>query len=328
VTPRISILLPTYNRAALLREALASALAQTWPDVEVVVSDNASTDDTAQVVAGFQGDPRLRYHRNETNVGMVANWRGALEHLATGDFFLILSDDDCLLDPRYLEKAAALIQANPGIVLVYAEGRILDTLTGEVQELRLPFGPVEPGTRIFAMRDRVAPQDFTLCNVLFHRARALALDPFSDPLDLSCDSELFLNLCLEGQVGIVKGPVSLYRLHGGNLIRTVYGDPGILAHSVRLFLNPYRRALERGVLSPEERRDFEETCRTALARILLAMARHHPDHFEAFRASLLEQAPLLARQALDFPKVRRKLRHLRLRRAWARLRRHFPGGKG
>ncbi|MFY7907629.1 MAG: glycosyltransferase family 2 protein, partial [Burkholderiaceae bacterium] len=76
--PELSIVIPTFNRADMLGQALASALAQQDVDLEVVVSDNASTDHTAAVVAAHAGNPRLRYFRNETNLGMVANWRLAI----------------------------------------------------------------------------------------------------------------------------------------------------------------------------------------------------------------------------------------------------------
>ena len=69
--PRISILIPTFNRAGMLSAAVASALAQTWENLEVLVSDNASTDATPQTMAAFTTDPRLSYHRNPVNVGMV-----------------------------------------------------------------------------------------------------------------------------------------------------------------------------------------------------------------------------------------------------------------
>ncbi len=57
---------------------------QDYTTLEVIVSDNASTDDTGDVVGQFTADRRLRYHRNDTNLGMIANWRQAMQELATG----------------------------------------------------------------------------------------------------------------------------------------------------------------------------------------------------------------------------------------------------
>src|SRR3954449_5755554 len=92
-TPRFTIGIPTYNRADLLRQALESALDQTYPDVEVLVCDDASEDGTAEVVKAF-GD-RVRYHRNATNIGMYPNFARAIE-LASGEYFSLLQDDDLI----------------------------------------------------------------------------------------------------------------------------------------------------------------------------------------------------------------------------------------
>lgn len=88
----VTIVIPTYNRADMLREALNSALAQTVSDLEIVVSDNASTDHTAEVVASFN-DPRIRYFRQDTNIGMTPNWKFAVAQ-ASSAWVAPLADDD------------------------------------------------------------------------------------------------------------------------------------------------------------------------------------------------------------------------------------------
>ena len=102
---RFSIVIPTYNRARFLRRSIGSALNQTHPDVEIIVSDNASTDDTADVVREY-GD-RVRYHRNETNLGLWGNFEIAPE-LATGEFFAWLTDDDIVREDFAARASAAL----------------------------------------------------------------------------------------------------------------------------------------------------------------------------------------------------------------------------
>ncbi|MBS3937574.1 MAG: glycosyltransferase family 2 protein, partial [Peptococcaceae bacterium] len=92
--PLVTVAIPTRNRANYLREAIRSALSQTYTALEVIVSDNASADNTQEVVNGFS-DPRIRYFRHETGLEMVSNWNYCLEQ-ATGEFFLLLSDDDAL----------------------------------------------------------------------------------------------------------------------------------------------------------------------------------------------------------------------------------------
>jgi glycosyltransferase involved in cell wall biosynthesis len=93
-TPLVTIGIPTFNRSSKLGAAIRSALDQTHEKVEVLVSDNGSTDNTAAVVASFNDD-RLRYVRQDTNRGMVANFNACLDG-AKGEYFLMLSDDDTL----------------------------------------------------------------------------------------------------------------------------------------------------------------------------------------------------------------------------------------
>ena len=96
VPPAVSIAIPTYNRVATLERAVRSALGQTHPGLEVVVSDNASTDGTNELLARLAAeDARLRTVRQEANHGMVANLNAALA-LARGEHVMLLSDDDWL----------------------------------------------------------------------------------------------------------------------------------------------------------------------------------------------------------------------------------------
>jgi len=91
--PLVTIGIPTCNRAdSYLRQALESAVKQTYPNVEIVVSDNCSTDDTETLVKNFE-DPRIRYFKQTENIGPYKNFNFCLQQ-AKGKFFLILSDDD------------------------------------------------------------------------------------------------------------------------------------------------------------------------------------------------------------------------------------------
>jgi len=305
--PRVSIIIPTCDRLAMLREAVESALAQRYGDLEVLVSDNASRDGTREAMAAYLSDPRFRYFRNETDLGMVGNWRKALFERAQGDYFLILSDDDCLIDRDYVSKAMDLVQRHPDVVIVYADGYILDDSTGRRRELRLPFGSLERGTTVFATRDRVLPQDFTLCNVLFKRSLALELDAFDNPLNICCDSELFLKACLFGNVGVVHDLVSQYRLHGANLILRHHEDMRIYSASLDYVIRPRRMAIEKGVLTPRQLGAFEEIARRAVRRTILLVGERHPGRVLEFIGQLWRADRWLTFRALCKPRLLAKL---------------------
>ncbi len=109
--------MPTYNRAALLRRALDSVLAQTHRDLRVLISDNASEDDTAAVCESYErGDPRVHYARQPVNVTPVPNFSWLLAHADT-EFMLLVADDDWLA-PDYVERCLAVMDRDPSLAIV------------------------------------------------------------------------------------------------------------------------------------------------------------------------------------------------------------------
>lgn len=128
--PLVSIGMPTYNRAdGYLPWALDSALNQDYPNLEIIVSDNASTDRTEELIQS-RIDPRLRYFRHKENIGGTNNFNFCLEQ-ARGAYFLLLHDDD-LIDPDFVSVCVRALQgrtdvgvARTGIRLIDGDGRAL-----------------------------------------------------------------------------------------------------------------------------------------------------------------------------------------------------------
>jgi glycosyltransferase involved in cell wall biosynthesis len=127
--PKISVLVPCYNREAYVRQCVTSALSQSFGDIEVVCSDNASTDRTYAILQELAArDARVRLLRNDTNLGPLPNWRRCLEH-ARGAYVHWLWSDD-YLEPFYyermlarLERAAAALGVSPANYYLEAESR-------------------------------------------------------------------------------------------------------------------------------------------------------------------------------------------------------------
>ncbi len=116
-TGLVTIGIPTYNRVALLRRAVASALGQDHPTIEVVISDNASSDGTARFCRQLADtDPRVRYLRQTENLGATRNFRAVLG-AARGDYFMWLGDDD-VLAANYVSECVNALHADPGTALV------------------------------------------------------------------------------------------------------------------------------------------------------------------------------------------------------------------
>lgn len=121
----ISFILPAYKRR-FLKEAIASILAQTYRDFELVVVDDCSPEDLKSIVDDFP-DERLTYHRNETNIGgkdLVAAWTHAMRY-AKGEWCVLASDDD-VYHPDYLKEMIALTEKYPRVDLVHCRNANID----------------------------------------------------------------------------------------------------------------------------------------------------------------------------------------------------------
>lgn len=115
--PKISVLFPTYNtKEEYLREAIESVLNQTFSDFEFIVLDDCSPDPNVEKVVKSYTDPRLRFYRNERNLGISAT-RNKLIDLASGEYLAVMDHDDVSLPERF-EKEAAYLDAHPDVGLV------------------------------------------------------------------------------------------------------------------------------------------------------------------------------------------------------------------
>jgi glycosyltransferase involved in cell wall biosynthesis len=124
-TIKLSICIATFNRARFIGELLESIASQCSNDSEVVISDNASTDNTMEVVSSFTGRlGRLRYSRQDTNVGIDRNFDRAVT-LASGQYCWLMSDDD-LLRPGAISMVLVALRQDPSLVIVNYERRNFD----------------------------------------------------------------------------------------------------------------------------------------------------------------------------------------------------------
>jgi len=122
---KVSILIPTYNRAQFLREAIRSAIEQTHRDLEILILDDASPDTTADVAAEFAGDPRVQYVWHPNNLGIAGNWRAGIER-SKGKFFCLLHDDDTF-EPTFVESLLNPLLADPSLILAFCDHWVMDT---------------------------------------------------------------------------------------------------------------------------------------------------------------------------------------------------------
>lgn len=203
-TERVSIIMPTHNRAHLVGESISSALAQTLMPFEIIVVDDGSTDETADIIRGF-GDP-VHYLRQEKGGKSAAMNRGIAA--ARGDYLLVLDDDD-LLPRQALALHVAALESAPRAGFSY--GRFA-RFTGRSEEApaSTDLEPMpEPGAK------RLLVQLMTCCFLpnpawMVRRAEQLSAGPYRTDLPRGQDYEMILRLA-RGAPGVFAGGVTLYQ---------------------------------------------------------------------------------------------------------------------
>jgi len=132
--PSVSVVIATYNRSWGLKRAIINVLAQTFSDFELIISDDASTDDTPDVALSF-ADPRVLYYRQSHNVGVSRNWGTGVE-LAHGEFVALLMDDDWY-EPKFLARRVDALRAHAGSSFAFSGYRVVDQ-AGVIVKNHLP----------------------------------------------------------------------------------------------------------------------------------------------------------------------------------------------
>ncbi len=220
--PRVSLGLPVYNGEAFLDACIASILAQDYDDFELIICDNASTDDTARIVAGWAArDPRIRPYRSAQNCGAALNFNRAFAP-ARGELFKWCAADD-LVAPGFLGACVAALDAAPAAVLAWSgavdideEGREI----GEIYDNREPFafGAADVAARF---RDLVCPGHSCIAVFGLIRSAVLRETSLIAPY-VASDKVLLAELGVRGPFVRVDGNLIQHRQHRG---RSVTANP-------------------------------------------------------------------------------------------------------
>jgi glycosyltransferase involved in cell wall biosynthesis len=219
--PLVSIAIPTLNRCGYLRLALDSALKQTYPEVEIIVSDNASTDETANFLGQLK-DRRVVTLRQPVTVPVFEHWDKCL-NAARGEYFLVLSDDD-LLHPDAIQKMVDLFQAAPlhGVTLAFAGCRttVIDGAGAiKYRGAPVPINCSAEDTILAFFRSTI---ELVPCAMLFRRSSILdGYSRFARQFYLGADAALWIGLvAAEGHAGFVNEELAMYRVHTNTTIKT------------------------------------------------------------------------------------------------------------
>ncbi|MER3434431.1 MAG: glycosyl transferase family 2 [Leptolyngbya sp. ERB_1_1] len=215
--PKISVCIPTYNRAHFLPYAINSVMAQTVSDWELIVCDDGSQDATSEVMAQYY-DPRIRYIRHPQNVGKSNNMRSGFE-AATGTYFIKFDDDD-RLTPEFLQKTSEILDRDSTIDFVGTDHWIINSNNQRQLELTeknsQKWGRTElvEGIPTSLLETVFVKQSFQTGSTLF-RMQALREIDYMRPNIQNCeDNDLFVRLALNEKVGYyLPQRLMEYRVH-------------------------------------------------------------------------------------------------------------------
>ena len=213
---KVSIIIPTYNQAKYLGQCIQSALDQDYPDKEVIVSDDCSTDQTEEIVKLFlKKHPQLRFFRNGHTLGRTGNYKTSLNNYASGDLALILDGDDYFTDSGYIKNAVGLFEKNPELVLVFANSITFFEPDGSfiVDKVNSGLKGIIDGNWLFINFYRGYSIPHLTC--LYKRKEAVALDFYRENIQ-SSDWESILRLLIGHKVAYLNKCVGVWRKHGLN----------------------------------------------------------------------------------------------------------------
>lgn len=219
-TTSISVIVPSYNCGPYLAEAIGSILSQTVPVNQIIVVDDGSTDDTAQVVGLF---PQVQYIRKAN--GGISSARNAGLDVARGEFITFLDADD-RWRPGFVERMHSLLRADPAAVCGFANFVRFDHETRDLlgdqfrmypESLRTPFGWI-PKSRAF--KELVSCQEFpAYMQVTMFRRSLIKSLRFNERLMLGEDSNFALSAFMRGNVVFTNDVLAEVRRHTTNTTR-------------------------------------------------------------------------------------------------------------
>jgi glycosyltransferase involved in cell wall biosynthesis len=213
--PRVSFVVTNHNYARFLPQAIDSLLGQSFKDLELIVVDDCSTDDSGSVLDRYEHDPRIRIVRHTTNTGSIRAYNEGLL-MAQGEFVGVFDADDYALDPDAVARQVALFDADQSVGLVYSAFDQVDEYSQAFRACRpFPADYVRSGLAEFG--DLIFLNYIAHSGTLVRRTCHEELGYYDLRLPYAGDWELWLRVASRYGVGYVSAPLYAYRVHINNM---------------------------------------------------------------------------------------------------------------
>jgi glycosyltransferase involved in cell wall biosynthesis len=207
MTPKISIITVTRNRASFIPKAISSAQNQSFYDWELLILDDDSNDATEAIIGTLMtNDSRIKYYKNSPALGISGNRNKGLS-LATGKYLAVLDSDDFWIDDHKLKKQCDFLENNPDYVLIGSNIEIIDEKGNSVNSTDFATEDLEIRKRI--LKDNPIPHS----SVMMRAETVKKLGGYNERLSCVEDLDLFLRLGKLGKFKNLKETTTAYTRH-------------------------------------------------------------------------------------------------------------------
>ena len=237
--PKVSIMIPTYKQQKYIIRAIESAFLQDYPNLEIVIADDNSPDDTQAIVEDYlykKNDLRIKYFKNKGNIGILRNYQKSLYDYASGDWVINLDGDDFFVDPSFISEAVKLTLEDEAVVLVFGNYCEFYQDTAKTVNIMNKNLPRIMSGEDFMMRYSSEKTYWNHNSILYKRENAVRLGFYWDEHVPRNDWESFLRLIINNHVGYIKNISAAWVQHESNETRRL---------DIKKYLNNY--ALIKGI---------------------------------------------------------------------------------
>ncbi|MFA5158926.1 MAG: glycosyltransferase family 2 protein [Candidatus Omnitrophota bacterium] len=241
--PLVSIVIATCNGASYLPDQIGSVLAQTYKNLEVIISDDCSEDETFKIARDFSGsDTRIRLFSNDTRLGVTTNFLKALRH-CRGAFVCFCDQDDYWRADK-VERLMRLLEPNEETLLVYSDLEVCDENLNRLHRSFWKMSATQPVRGV--LDERVLFRNITPgCSMMLRRAVAEKILSFRGGVPFLHDHLAFVTSCGMGKILFTKEKLVKYRQHQRNVIgagRKSLFDPEVFLGEIRKRIDFFEKA--------------------------------------------------------------------------------------
>lgn len=255
--PLVSVIIATYNQEAIVHETIESVLNQTYKNLEIIISDDASTDKTQYILKKYSNfDPRIKLFLHSKNQGITANYNFATAQ-STGEFIAFFSGDDIMF-PEKIKKQMELMQSNHEISFCHHAVRILEAETGNITKTVTAAYPNNETTIHHILRQLGIPGSMTiLC-----RRSVINSPAFHENIKTASDWFQMIEMSMKGKVKFMPEVLCLYRKNSDYNNKNTEKYETDFTQTINLVLSNYGA----------ESNEIKKSCEYALSRYALGAA--------------------------------------------------------